>query len=531
MKRRHILPLLLWTLAWFLFFLPLFTGAERLPNSDFSGQFHAFGLFQAREVNAGHLPVWSPGSYAGFPFAADPQSAVFYPLRWLTILLSLPWSFTYQALQLAILETFAWLPLVLLLLRLGVRRERPLPYLLAAGATLGVSALAGHPQTFLHASYLAAAYFLFLVGQARWSWRWQLGLGAAIAATAVGVALASWLPAWHYLALTTRSETGYEFVSKGFPLLDYWQLLVPGPFSLWTPQYVGVTAVLLTLIAWWGRQQGRRAEIFFWFGAAFLAAWLSLGDKGILFELVYHIAPGFSLFRQQERLVNIVSLSLALLAAQGLAIWLQAAAPQRRDWLRRTAIVLGLGLILAGVVLAGMRAAAPSDWPMIWLRQGVVTAVALTLLWQIKQRRWLGLSLTLLLGVDLTLAVLPTLNFQPQGTADFWQQPDWLAAIQTTEPARIDSGRLFHANVGEAYGLEDIGGISPLKPQVLDVLEALPRERLWQLLNVQYILSDQPLDEVDQLKQIATIDDSLLPGETAASIRQIPSCYIRRCLI
>lgn len=599
MRRRHTLPLLLWTLAWFLFFLPLIIGGARLPNSDFSGQFHAFGLFQAREVSAGHLPVWSPGSYAGFPFAADPQSAVFYPLRWLAILFSLPWGFTYQALQLegllhiwlagvfayflahditqerwsgliaalalglggyltsypllqlAVLETFAWLPLVLLLLRWGVRRERPLPYLLAAGATLGVSALAGHPQTFLHAGYLAAAYFLFLAGQAHWEWRWRLGLGAAIAVTAVGVALASWLPAWRYLARTTRSETGYEFVAKGFPLLDYWQILVPGPFSLWAPQYVGVTAVLLVLIAWWGRQQGRRAEIFFWFGAAFLAAWLSLGDKGILFELVYHIAPGFSLFRQQERLINVVSLSLALLAAQGLAIWLKAAAPQRRNWLRRTAIALALGLILAAVVLAGMRAAVPSDWPAILLRQGVITAVALLILRQVKQCRWLGLSLALLLGIDLYLAVLPTLNLQktpriitPQqrnnnGSADvpsapdagetpalpfslaeetggFWQQPDWLAAIQTGEPARIDSGHLFHANVGEAYGLEDIGGISPLKPQVLDALESLPRQRLWQLLNVQYVLSDQPLDENGHLQQIATIDDSLLPGETAA---------------
>ncbi len=562
--QRHGWALALWSLTWFLFFFPLLTGQSRLPNSDFSGQFHAFGLFQAQEVSAGHLPVWSPGSYGGFPFAADTQSAVFYPLRWLTILLSLPWGFTYQALQLegllhiwlagvftyflahnitkerwssliaaialglggyltsypllqlAVLETFVWLPLVLLLLRLGVKGQRPLPYLLAAGITLGISALAGHPQTFLHASYLAAAYFLFLTGQARWTWRWRLGLGALIAVTTVGATLAGWLPAWHYLAFTTRSETGYDFVAKGFPLLDYWQLLVPGPFSVWLPQYVGVTAVILTLIAWWGRKKGQHAEILLWSGAAFLTAWLSLGDKGILFELIYRIAPGFSLFRQQERLINIVCLSLALLAAQGLAIWLKASAAQRGDWLRRTAIVMGAGFILAGTILAGMRTAITVNWPLIWLRQGMATAVALALFWQVKQKHWLGLGLALLLGFDLYWAVLPTLDLQPQESASFWQQPDWLAAIPTTEPARIDSGHLFHANLGEAYGLEDIGGISPLKPQVLDALETVPRERLWQLLNVQYILSAQSQAENSNLKQVAVIDGSLLPDETAA---------------
>jgi len=99
MKRSHLLPILLWTLLWGLFFGTLLLAIERLPNSDLSGQFHAFGLFQASEMSAGHLPLWSPGSYGGLPFAADTQAAVFYPLRWLTILFSLSGSFSYYALE------------------------------------------------------------------------------------------------------------------------------------------------------------------------------------------------------------------------------------------------------------------------------------------------------------------------------------------------------------------------------------------------------------------------------------------------
>ncbi|MCA9918733.1 MAG: hypothetical protein KC445_12315, partial [Anaerolineales bacterium] len=89
--RRHKRPFLLYTLLVCLTFGTILLGLDRLPNGDFSGQFHAFALFQSREMAAGRLPLWSPGSYGGFPFVADPQAAVFYPIRWLTVLGSLPW--------------------------------------------------------------------------------------------------------------------------------------------------------------------------------------------------------------------------------------------------------------------------------------------------------------------------------------------------------------------------------------------------------------------------------------------------------
>ena len=58
MKRKHLIPLLLWTLIWGLFFATLLLAVERLPTGDFSGQFHAWVSFQAREMAAGQLPVW-----------------------------------------------------------------------------------------------------------------------------------------------------------------------------------------------------------------------------------------------------------------------------------------------------------------------------------------------------------------------------------------------------------------------------------------------------------------------------------------
>ncbi len=601
MKRKHLFPLILWTFIWGLFFATLLLAVERLPTGDFSGQFHAFATFQAREMAAGRLPVWSPGSYGGIPFTADTQSAVFYPLRWLTLLFALPNGFSYYLLelegllhiwlagvfayflafditrdyarqqresgagvrprlsagfapeqwagllaavafglggyltsypllQLAVLESVIWLPLVLYLLRRGVcpdenrssNKSSSVRWLMAAGIVLGITALAGHPQTFLHIAYLSAAYYLFLAWQARWRWSWIVGLGLFISAAAVGIAAASFIPAIRFVPLTVRRDVSYEFVSKGFPLLDAVQVLLPGYRSLWLPQYVGLVTIALAFLAWLGRKSWQysrqRAETIFWVAVIALSAWLALGDKGVLYELAYYVAPGFSLFRQQERLVSLFVLGMAVLAAQGFVIWMHAGAVERRAWLRRTSLVLAALLLLVGFIqLLSRTAVGENDWLTLWIRQWLILALIIVILWprsaepRPKQDQWRSIALLALLVLDLFFPVHRAMNLAPESPAVFWPQPAWLDSLNSDEVVRIDGQNLFHANIGELHALEDIKGISPLKPQLTADLEALPRPLRWQLLNVKYVLADKPLEE--NLTQIAQINDSVFPGE------------------
>ncbi len=197
----HVVMLTAWALLWAGTFFTLLTGQTRLGLSDLSEQFHAFALYQARAMAEGRLPLWSNGSYGGFPFAADPQSATFNWPRWLTILASprgtllffalelealfhiwLSGALTYvlafretrhhlaalmgavafglggylvayPVLQLAILETITWLPLILFSLSrfafspAGKSANR---WLAVASLALATAFSAGHPQTFLH---------------------------------------------------------------------------------------------------------------------------------------------------------------------------------------------------------------------------------------------------------------------------------------------------------------------------------------------------------------------------------------------
>jgi hypothetical protein len=539
---KHRLPLALWTLLCILFFASLLFGRERLPGSDFSGQFHAFALFQAREMSQGRLPLWSPGSYAGFPFIADTQAAVFYPLRWLAIFLSLPWGFSfyvleveaivhiwlaglftyglayavireqwpallaavtfalggyltsYPMLQLAILETIAWLPLALLLLRQAVRAARPWPWLAAAGLVLGVSALAGHPQTFLHVAYMAAVYYAYLSWVCRRTWGRFVAGGTIVGVLALGTAMAAWLPALRLLQLTTRIGVDYAFVAGGLSMLDYVQILAPGVLSLWSAQYAGIAAFFLVLITLGSGRLGPRNEAWFWAVTALVTAWLALGDAGILFRLAYYL-PGFGLFRQQERLLGIFSLSLALLAAQGLAIWSRAQPEEARVLVHRAAAVLAAGLMAVAVILFMIQPQAGENWAATWWQQGVLALVVLGLL---RLRRWPQqqmVALVLVLAVDLYSASLGAMNRQPGSPAAYWPQPVWLEELRSGEPARLDSRYLFHANVGEIHSLEDVHGISPLKLQTAADFEELPLLRRWQLLNVKHVWVTHPLPD------------------------------------
>ena len=82
---RHLTPLAIDRLA----FVP----------GDFMDQFYAFARYEAARLQAGQLPLWNPYTFSGHPFIADIQSAVFYPLSLLTMVLTAIGRFSYHALK------------------------------------------------------------------------------------------------------------------------------------------------------------------------------------------------------------------------------------------------------------------------------------------------------------------------------------------------------------------------------------------------------------------------------------------------
>ncbi len=381
----------------------------QFPVGDFTDQFYAFRLYEARAFSEGRIPLWSENFNSGHPFLADIQSQVFYPPALLNVLLNLAlfksfslfalelealfhfWlagAFTYlfarrviknrvgaftsalvftfggyltsyPPLQLAILETAVWLPLALFFLdraMSGQPQGIAPTNLVAAGMVLGVAAMAGHPQTFL---FVVAVCVMYLVWQkSKFEIRnskfviglvWQTTLLVAIA---FGVAAIQLVPAMEYQQLSTREALSFADAAKGFPTLDILQFILPGYASAFaSPLYVGILPLWLALFALSRKQIAEHrpqkiSEPVFWGLAALGALILSFGFYVFAYVIFYLFVPGASLFRQQERLAFVVSFALAMLAGYGITELLNAA-----DWKRARKLFLilpvGAALMLA----------------------------------------------------------------------------------------------------------------------------------------------------------------------------------------
>lgn len=431
-------PLALLAAVWLLFFWRyLIPGAARVmfPDGDFTQQFFIFRDIAYRALAAGHLPLWADCFFAGYPFHADPQSQLFYPPIWISfaILKLLGWGnfplfaltlettfhyllasvftylflrveltdphtpipphplapilgalvFTYGGyltgyppLQTGILETAAWLPLILLSLRRLADDGRASRIGWSALA-LAVAFFAGHPQTFLFVAYFSIAYFIHRGAVAGRSWRWTLLRLGAVFGLLFGLSLIQLLPQAQYLTLSTRASLSFEELSRGFPVGIAMQFFLRDP--VWSPLYVGLLPFALALFAvahslftlrdiigsrkrsdrWRVSRPPNNATevattgpVFFWLAIAVVALLLSLGGSTPVYTFAYWLLPGYRLFRGQERIAILVSFALATLAAFGVMVLLNAIARRADARLWQTAAVLIVGLTVADLYAA-----------------------------------------------------------------------------------------------------------------------------------------------------------------------------------
>ncbi len=424
----------------------------------------------------------------------------------------------YPPQQLAILETATWLPLILFFLDRGLAADSPsslarlqsLNYI-AAGVALGIAALAGHPQTFLFIVYAGVVYFV-----ARGVWRVSLegskfevrgsrftqpvACFAVSLLIAAGLSAAQWIPTLEYQAVSTRAAMSWEEAAGGFPTLDPLQMILPGFASAFqSPLYLGVLPLWLALFALFVR---RSREKIFWAGLALGSLLLAFGAYVFAYALFYLFVPGFALFRGQERLALLVSFALAILAGYGFRD-LQSSFDAKRAW--RVWALLPAGVTVSALMLCMLYVAAREQQTgrLFFLTDraalmGLLFALASALVaWRIRSdaRRWRqnlfgGLALAFIV-FDLFSINQAAYNAQPK------ERFPVTSLVQTIREERgvfrvADEGSL-PGHFGIAYRLEEIGGISPLRVARYEaLLDTVPPEKLWAMLNVRYVVTKRP---------------------------------------
>ncbi len=528
------------------------------PEGDFTHQYWPLRRFVARELSEGRLPLWNPYIWGGQPGLADPQAAALYPpamvnaLIWganfplealaFEVVAHVIWAgvgafllarrlmpraptiapltagvafalsgymtgFPLQ--QVTIVETAAWLPWWIWALHHVVRAPRlPVALMRAVGAgwVLALALLAGHPQTALYAVYLGAAYLLAHVA---WS---PAGRGRRLLVAPVpflvagGLSAAQLMPTLDFIARSERAALDYAFVSKGLPWDELATALFPN-FVGGTPLYVGpVVLVLAALGLAAGREE--RGERWFWGSVAAVGLVVAVGGDGGLYQLLYLGLPGWNRVRAQERALLVVALAVALLAAWGVA---RVAAGARRPvrWALRGTLWGLLPLAWMAARFYAVRAEIFSG-----ARQGnadviegflgntllllVLTAMMAVALALARRRPRLGATLASLL-VAYNLFTVNQPYYRGPSPSTFPPPPVSLVATarQVAQGTRLhDPGLLWpQANAGMVYALETIGGNEPLRlARTARFFEQVPSWFQWEVLAVQYVFADRPMD-------------------------------------
>ena len=306
------------------------------------------------------------------------------------------------------------------------------------------------------------------------------------------------------MRLSTRAGIGIDVAGRGLTPYDLLQFVLPQVSVPFAALYVSTLALGLAIFAIVSAARGgdRPASVTrglagFFGGLAGLGLILSFGQLTPAYQLAYLAAPGWRLFRGQERLALWVVFGLAMLAALGAAalerdrLARRGTAPVPDSPARSLAkgfwIAAGLALVFTAACFVGYQAGNDGLWG--FTAAGIFLALMLA---ASGVAVWSGspVAYAVVIVVDLfTLA-----GGQSAGTAATAQPfpPGPIFAAVQADPSafRTANEGPLPEHVGYGYGLEEIAGASPLRLATYDRLtREAPRPLLWRLLGVKYVFT------------------------------------------
>ncbi|MXX24315.1 MAG: hypothetical protein F4Z82_02550 [Caldilineaceae bacterium SB0668_bin_21] len=465
----------------------------------------------------------------------------------------------YVPVQIGILRVAVWLPAILHLLLPGEdsagtgssesspdegpsppaatglsRLFPPWKRWLAAAGVHAVAFFGGHPQTFLFLSYAVGGWMLMLfvsdlnrhrghgtAGKAVYKLLSSRALLYAAMATAyvtvlVILTLAQLWPVYEFVQHSVRPSLTFQQAGGGFAFRDTLQYLLPGLFTVYSPQYVGVAALGLTLVAVVtlfssrfslpGAGPHARAAAFFFVFCGAAAFLLSYGSRLPLYSLFYRFTPGGELFRGQERAIFLVAFSLSVLSGYGMALLPTLSARRRRTlcYGLAAAVAAALTLFWTWRQLPARAGIADSDllWPSV-----MALLIALTFAILIGPRLARDQPVArprLILLIPLALLDLFIVNFAtnhsfgprvrdglvPPEAAAVLDASHSLAERPNSLPPRVFNEHRVSRNSGLLLGWEDVLGKSPLRHAKYNAfITVFPLDRMWELTGTGTVLT------------------------------------------
>jgi hypothetical protein len=484
---------------------------QRAVFPDAGMAFHPWRVVAHEQVAEGHLPLWNPYEYGGTVLLGNMQSALAFPLTWLTF--AIPADVAAGLLAIAKL-LLAGLGAFALAREIGVRRwgagvvagtvymvSAPMtvwlqwpnatafalyPWLLAAthrawsrpgrrsvavvGAAVTLTLLAGHPESAL-AAFSGAGVFLVVLLAFRARAAPSIGglwlLGALLGAAGAAVVVLPFLDALGASVTKTTHTIGLNEL----PFYTGLQFLAPHLFGDGQPHvygfifytgiagYFGIPALMLALVALW---RHRVAPATAALTATALVALMTTFGLPPVSVWTSHVAP-WSTALLAGRVYFIVALAAAIGAGAG-----YSALSERPLPVRRVVLVAGgvAAVLLVGVALAERRdllvAPASVKWTALILAGVAIAAGAGLLAGLGRGPASLMLLATIVVcavslleqrGLNVTLAPEDAYPRAPAAIR-FLQRQRWPFRVQVIRPRES----MVPPNLLAQFGLESLEG-------------------------------------------------------------------------
>ncbi len=363
-------------------------------------------------IQHGHLPVWTMKLGCGFPLLAEGQCATFYPLH-IIAYLGLPYYYTYslmvylhclmaavfaallgrklnigwpaaafcglvygfsgyfvsKVLFITVLESGAWLPLILYFIIAGLDSAN-YRYFLGAALALTLSILGGHPQIVFY-ELLAVAILLIaylLRGHAGIVRKRLVRLSVAavmVIGLGAGLAAVQLVPTAGLARFAQRhaQRTPEDLRALGMSARNLAYYIHPTILGSYAENnyfghdhyyevcgYAGGLTLLLSLLALFSRPPTCRYRWYFVF-LIFFGLFMALAKYNPLYEILPAV-PGFNYFRAPGRYLLLTTLGLAVLGGAGLQSLAGAHGTQQAKKLVALCLV---ALVVGGLVMLGLR--------------------------------------------------------------------------------------------------------------------------------------------------------------------------------
>jgi len=381
----------------FLFLPSVFLGFQSFVFRDYGLACYPMAHFFRQSVWEGQIPLWNPYVDCGMPFMAQWNTLVLYPVSVFFMIFPLTWSLCFFCLihlflggmgMFFLARSWTKLPLAAAVAGIGfafsglVSSSLTWPHnmvalgwfpwlvfaaerawqhggrwLIAASVIGALQMLSGVPELILLNWFWIFLYWLALFIKGSFS-RQTLLLRLTLIVVIISLLTAAQLIPFFDLLFHSQRDSGYGNTEWAMPVTGLANLFFPLFYctpqvfdvyfqfhQYYTPSYYsGLIILLLALSVALYPNKSRTHSVML---MVFLGIFLSFGDSGFLYPFLRKVFPAIGFMRYPVKFMFIPCFFLPLLAAIGLANFLNLSPEARPIYFRRIRI---MGVICAGLV-------------------------------------------------------------------------------------------------------------------------------------------------------------------------------------